>query len=259
MGMFATTIGLTFVIGPALLGFVGPHGLTAWGLALGLMSIGWAAALALPAPANHGEDDVAPGLHTLWRALCASPGIIAAGLLGGIFESGLAGLLPLYGLSIGWSTTMAAWLVAVSGIGSTLLMIPAGELADRIGRRWVLLGCAAAIAVGALMLPFAQAMPVVPWMIALIWGGAGGALYTVAMIDIGSRERGTSLVTATATLVMAYTGGGALSPALGGLLLERSPGVGFPAVFVAIALAGLASIIWTQRQRDDTRAHAISP
>lgn len=259
MGAFATMIGLTFVIGPALLGLVGPYGHRAWFIAWSLMAVGLLTALLLPTPTHSDANEPVPGWRTLWQALRASPGIMAAGALGGMFESGLAGLLPLYGLSIGWSAAMAAWLVAMSGLGSTVLMIPAGELADRLGHGRILRACAAAIALGTLLLPWAPNLPLLPWLIAWIWGGAGGALYTVAMIDIGSRTRGSELVTTTAVLVMAYTAGGALSPALGGLLLDRSPDWGFPAAFAGIALAGLAAIVWTQRQRDDSHTHHGSP
>ena len=33
-----------------------------------------------------------------------------------------------------------------------------------------------------------------------LWGGAGGSLYTLAMIDIGARESGVTLVNSTAVL-----------------------------------------------------------
>lgn len=58
------------------------------------------------------------------------------------------------------------------------------------------------------------------------------------MIDIGSREEGITLVNSTAVLVLAYTLGGVLAPALGAALLDRSPVFGFPALLIAVALPG---------------------
>ena len=64
-------------------------------------------------------------------------------------------------------------------------------------------------------------------------------VYTVAMIDIGHRHQGVALVSATAVLVMSYTAGGVLAPALGAAALQWAPVFGFPALLIVIASAGL--------------------
>ncbi|NWG74893.1 MAG: hypothetical protein HXY24_09855 [Rubrivivax sp.] len=50
------------------------------------------------------------------------------------------------------------------------------------------------------------------------------------MIEIGHRHEGTALVNATAVLVLSYTVGAMLSPALGAAALQWAPGWGFPAL-----------------------------
>ena len=77
------------------------------------------------------------------------------------------------------------------------------------------------------------------WVIAFVWGGAGAALYTLAMVEIGHRHQGLALVNSTAVLVMAYTAGGMLAPAAGGLMLQWAPTLGFPALLLAVAALGL--------------------
>ncbi len=62
------------------------------------------------------------------------------------------------------------------------------------------------------------------------------------MIDIGSRETGLTLVNGTAVLVMAYTMGGVLAPALGALALDVSATVGFPALMLLMAAAGVLAM-----------------
>ena len=57
-----------------------------------------------------------------------------AGFMGGFFEAGLTAILPLMGLIMGWSPTMATLLVAASGIGSAVLMLPAGFMADFLSK-----------------------------------------------------------------------------------------------------------------------------
>ena len=88
-----------------------------------------------------------------------------------------------------------------------------------------------------------------PWLaaaVAFVWGGAGGSLYTLAMIDIGSREEGITLVNSTAVLVLSYTLGGVLAPALGAAMLDWAPVLGFPALLLAGGGAGL--VVAARRQ-----------
>ena len=67
----------------------------------------------------------------------------------------------------------------------------------------------------------------------------GPDIYALAMIDIGARERGVTLVNSTAVLVMAYTLGGVLAPSLAGAALQWAPRMGFPALLLAVAVACL--------------------
>ena len=70
------------------------------------------------------------------------------------------------------------------------------------------------------------------------------AVLVIAFATIGRRshEEGLALVNGTAVLVMAYTLGGVLAPGLGGLALQLSPAVGFPALLLLIAGVGVAAL-----------------
>ena len=89
-----------------------------------------------------------------------------------------------------------------------------------------------------LLLPWVSELGALAWVVAVLWGGAGGGLYTVAMIDIGHRHQGVALVSATSVLVMSYTFGGMMAPALGGAALQWSPQWGFPALLATWAAVG---------------------
>ena len=252
VGLFETMVGATFVLGPLLLAVVGPASDAALLLAVALLAVGWAWSLALPPLPTAAEG---AETHVGWRgvgqALRAHPVIMAAGFCGGFFESGLTSILPLYGLALGLGAAGAALLVSASGLGSALLMLPAGLAADRLGRRpgqrggpagarLRLMRLAAAVTLLAtLAIPWVASTPWLAWPVAFLWGGAGGSLYTLAMIDIGARERGVALVNTTAVLVMAYTLGGVLAPSLAGAALQWAPRAGFPALLLAVALACL--------------------
>ena len=88
------------------------------------------------------------------------------------------------------------------------------------------------------LIPFVAGTPWLAAAVAFVWGGAGGSLYTLAMIDIGSRERGITLVNSTAVLVLSYTLGGVLAPALGAAMLDWAPVIGFPTLLLAVAGPG---------------------
>ncbi|MFN3611235.1 MFS transporter [Tepidimonas sp.] len=252
VGLFETMVGATFVIGPMLLAAVGPSSPAALWLSVALLAVGLVWAFFVPPlPPEADAHEAHVGWRGVWTALRAHPVIMAAGFCGGFFESGLTAILPLYGLALGLGAAAAALLVSASGLGSSVLMLPAGALADRLGRHGgrrggaggarlqLMRGCAAITLLATLVIPWVAGTPWLAWPVAFLWGGAGGCLYTLAMIDIGARERGVTLVNSTAVLVMAYTLGGVLAPSLAGAALQWAPRVGFPALLLAVALACL--------------------
>ena len=249
IGAYATLIGLTMVIGPALVAWLGvdsPYGL--WAV-LAMLVAGLCWTLLIPrTPVAHDAESASVGLQGLWHAVVAHPVVMLAGFVAGFFELGLGSVLPLYGLSLGLATGAAALLLSVSGAGGTVFAIPAGMLADRFadparGRHRLMLwlvgllvsACAAGFAV--------PTWPALVWPIALVWGAAGGTLYTLTMLDIGSRERGITLVNSTSVLVLTYTLGALVASSSAGALLDWSPARLFPATVLAVALVGWV-VLW---------------
>ncbi|MCW5655116.1 MFS transporter [Hydrogenophaga sp.] len=259
VGIFETMVGTTFVLGPLLLAWVGAQSAAALWAALAFMAAGLLWSLLIPRlPDAADAHSARVGLRGVWHALRAHPLIMTVGFVGGFFESGLTAILPLYGLALGLGATAAALLVSASGLGSALMMLPAGMLADRMAhhprQRWgdargarlrLLRACAVITLLATLAIPFAAGTPWLAAPVAFLWGGAGGCLYTLAMIDIGSRETGITLVNSTAVLVLSYTLGGVLAPAWGAAALQWAPAVGFPALLVGIAGLGC----WLLRPR----------
>jgi MFS family permease len=252
VGIFETMVGTTFVLGPLVLAWAGAQSDVALWIALGLTVLGLGWSLLIPrVPVAADAHSARVGLSGVWHALRAHPLIMTVGFVGGFFESGLTSILPLYGLALGLGATMAALLVSASGLGSALMMLPAGVLADRMShhptRRWgngraarltLMRVCARVTFVATLVIPFVAGTPWLAAPVAFLWGGAGGCLYTLAMIDIGSREDGITLVNSTAVLVLSYTLGGVLAPALGAAALQWAPTFGFPALLLAVAGGG---------------------
>lgn len=259
VGLFETMVGATFVVGPALLAWVGTQrGVALW-VVLALTGAGLLWSLWIPALPLADAHSAPSGRRGLWQALRAHPVVMAAGLVGGFFESGVSSLLPLYGLALELPPATSALLVSASGLGSAVLMLPAGVLADRMAHhptgRWgnqgqarqtLMRAFAWLTLVATTVVPWVAPYPALAWGVVFLWGGAGGCLYTLAMIDIGDRERGLALVNGTAVLVMSYTLGGVLAPALGAWALEASPSVAFPTLMLGVAVAG----VWAVRRSD---------
>jgi MFS family permease len=248
VGTYATLVGLTFVIGPTLLAWVRSDGPLALWIVIGLMSIGLAWTALIPAlPVDHDAHTSQVGLRGLWQAVWLHPVVMLAGFVGGFFELGLASILPLYGLTLGLSASSSALLVSVSGLGGTLVALPAGMVADRfaspeVGRRLLMQGCALLLLLAAFASLWILVRPGLIWPVVAIWGAAGGALYTLVMVDIGSREKGITLVNSTAVLVLTYTLGGLMASGVSGALLDQSPTLGFPTMLIGVAAIGLAAL-----------------
>lgn len=255
VGWFETMVGATFVLGPVLLGWVGPDTAHAVWVAWALLVVGALASLAIPPLQADDVATTARGTRGIWRAFRAAPVVMLAGFCGGFFESGLSSMLPLYGLALGLGAATSALLVSASGLGSSLAMWPLGWLSDRLSRsandqaraRWLLMRAAVVLTLAAtLALPWVGQFTPLAWVLCFVWGGAGGSLYTLAMIDIGSQHRGVALENATAVLVLSYTVGATLAPSLGAAALQAAPRWGFAALLAGVA-ALTSAALWRHR------------
>ena len=86
-------------------------------------------------------------------------------------------------------------------------------------------------------------LPWLMWPVVACWGAAGAALYTLSMVDIGSRTKGLALVNSTSVLVLTYTLGGLVASGASGWLMDLSLKVGFPLVLVIVASLGLVTLL----------------
>ena len=256
IGAYATMIGLTFVVGPALLAWLGDASPYALWVVISLLLTGLAWTALVPrTPPEHDADSAKVGFAGLWHAVAAHPVIMLAGFVGGYFELGLSSILPLYGLTLGMDTGAATLLVSVSGLGGMALAFPAGMLIDRLqnpaqGRRTLMLVLVVLLLVSSFAVLAVHGAPWVMWPVAALWGAAGGNLYTLTMTDISSRESGITLVNSTAVLVLAYTLGALVASSLSGALIDASPWIAFPAVLVLVSGLATATLVRTRRVRD---------
>ena len=108
-------------------------------------------------------------------------------------------------------------VIWAGAVGAIFFQYPAGWLADRIDRGWLLVGCVAvataAMAIFPWLLPGAAGPSWSPaalalWCVVVAWGGSMGATFTVGLTRVGERFRDVELVAANAVYALIFGLGG---------------------------------------------------
>jgi len=158
-------------------------------------------------------------------------------------------VLPLYAKDFGVSATVIGLTLTVFALARLILNVPAGIIADRFGRRILLIGGPVLTSIGMFGSGFSGDI----WSL-LIWrfvAGAGSAFYMsgalIYLIDIAPSDRRARYV---ATNQWALSVGVALGPGIGGLVAERW---GLAAPFHLVGVIGLAAALYAIFRLPETR------
>ena len=148
------------------------------------------------------------------------PAIFGAVLAFSAIETGIFGLLPVYGMRNGLEPADAAIMLTALGLGSMVFQYPLGALSDRFGRHGMLLLCALSGVAGAAVLPHMMAT-YWPLLISLfLWGGMIAGMYTISLAALGDSYDGADLSAATASFTVVYGVGSLISPPVSGLAMD---------------------------------------
>jgi MFS family permease len=241
MGIYATVLALGFAAGPGLLALVGTVGWTPYGAGAGLFLLA-AGPLLL---ARNLSPEIGHGTgRTVASFLVAAPAATLAALVFGALETGVFALLPVYALRIGFEASDAAMLVTATALGTVACQIPIGLLSDRMDRRLVLLGSAAAGLLASLLIPPLSGSTPALWAILFAFGGLTGALYTVGLAHLGARFTGADLASANAAFVLLYNGGLIAGPPIVGWGMDVAPPHGFAWSLAAFCAVYLVVVAW---------------
>jgi MFS family permease len=230
-GMYQALLGAGMAIGPMLPALLGlspqaANGLAAAGLALGL-ALTLAPSVAR-LKAMH-DDHVPMGLMAAWRF---RPALAWAAVVGGVFEVGLGAITTAYGSQIGLDLGRATSIAGALGLGSFALQYPIGWLADHLPPRRLFAAGAGLLVLSALAFVEAAEHPALLWVCAGLWGGVGGALYTLSMIRVAHDFADSSALAGTSAMIAGYTVGGALGPIVSGWVFDHL-GVGGQGMWLA--------------------------
>jgi DHA1 family bicyclomycin/chloramphenicol resistance-like MFS transporter len=157
-------------------------------------------------------------------------------------------ILPAFGrirsdLGLAPGSAGTAGLVTAFFLGMALGPIPFGLLADRFGRRWVLLGTCALFVGGALG---AAVVPSLRWMLwaRFAWGLGAAGLRVIAVATIRDRFGGADMAREMAFAMTIFILVPVVAPALGAGLIKVMPWRG---TFVVCAAFGAAIAVWSLR------------
>ena len=167
------------------------------------------------------------GAMSTWTALTRVPALALIAFAGGVFESGLGSVSAANGATLGLSMAAAVSIVGALGVGSFLCQFPAGLMADHWMPSRVFGAAGVLLLASSVMMVVSPYAPWLLWACAFIWGGVGGALYTLSMIRVAHQFSGQDTAAGSAAMITGYTLGGALGPLVSGAALQSfaAPGL----------------------------------
>ena len=205
-----------------------------------------------PAAAPKPPELVTLNLRQLFRIAPAGVvGCFAAGLI----NTAVTGVLPLYGVELGFGTGTVAVLLALMQAGSFLLQWPLGWSSDRYDRRIVIAGSAVAIAAISLLVGIlGKAAPL--WglgLLLLLWGGFALSIYALSLAHAADFADPQEMVPLSSSLLLVWAAGSVIGPALATVAMDLTGpgGLFFYSGLVALLLAGF--VVWRMTRRRPLR------
>lgn len=196
------------------------------------------------------HSEIAPPRMRLDRLYAISPlGTI------GVFVSGLTmtafwAMAPPYAHGIDLTEAEISLFMAATMFGGLLLQWPIGWLSDRYDRRRVILATGVVVALTATLLAFGGHGLRQLLAVAVIFGGTGVTIYSLCIAHSNDRVDEQEHLPLAGGLILLYGVGGALGPAIAGLVMGR---LGPEGLFIYIgALQGLfaAFALYRSAQRE---------
>ncbi|MDA0338654.1 MAG: MFS transporter [Proteobacteria bacterium] len=208
LGIYAACLSAGFGGGPVLVEFLGTEG---WAPFLAGTSLIVLAGLVITFVGSGRPEFEQEKPTPFLKYLKASPIPLIGGIIYGAVETGVFGLMPVFGVRSGFDKSTSALFLTAVAAGNIVLQYPVGWLVDQIPPIRVLWGCATVGILGGIALPLLATSPLI-WPLLFIWGGTITGIYTVSLTMLGHQYKGLALTGANAALIAAYNLG-----TLGGL------------------------------------------
>ena len=232
MGIFNSVLGVGYATGPLVLTAVGTSGWVPFIVGIAGFVLCAVILRAVSASLSGFEDDGQPSGGIVGFARLA-PALLFAVLVSAAVQQSTYALLPVFGSGFGLPEAVLAALVMALSLGNIFLQIPLGLLAERFGGRAMIIACAVGTAVCAVLLPLLITTPLI-WLVLLVMGAVGYGVYTMALVELGSRFKGSALVSGNAAFALMWGAGGIVGPPSAGALMQVIGPLGLPAVIAGL-------------------------
>ncbi|NKE66567.1 MFS transporter [Ramlibacter sp. RBP-2] len=247
MGLYQTGLGAALALGPFVPALLGWSARPVLWAAVVLVAICCAIAVAVP---RHATTEPAPHPAAgTWHALRAAPLLAAIALIGGVFEAGLSSVSAAYASATGLGLGAAATVAGAIGVGSFACQYPAGYAADHFRPANVFAAAALLLFAASVAVAFAGVAPWLLWAAGVVWGGVGGALYTLTMVQVAHQFDGRATAGGAAAMITGYTAGGTVGPLASGTALDFAGVGGLAATLGLLALVALWAALRLEEPR----------
>ena len=240
IAIFGIVVSAGFALGPLILSMTGAEGWTPFLVTIALLLV----AAAVLASALGSSPKLRGKTGPLARYVLLAPVAMFGYFVFAAGDAVLLTFLPIYAVEIGLDEVDAIRLLTVLAIGSMALQYPIGWLADRVSNYAIAAAMGAILLAGSAALPWALPLPAISVVFMFFYGGALGALYTIALVLLGRQFKGADLSGASAMLAVMFCVGAFIWPAAGGAAMDRFGGEAMPvSLVIAYALFLLIVVV----------------
>ncbi|EPQ7201841.1 MFS transporter [Providencia stuartii] len=173
-----------------------------------------------------------------------APGICAGILFFAFFDGTILSMFPIYGMGMGHTEAIAAMMISAILAGDAVMQMPFGWLADHMNREKLYRICGVVTLGASCLLPFLITHHYLIWVLLFVLGATAGAIYTIALVQIGQYFKGNDLIIANAAAAMLWGIGNLSGPLLAGVATSLSL-AGLPVLLIFIATA----FLWFTREK----------
>lgn len=243
VAIYSSVLSASFGAGPLLISIIGIEGWMPFLLGAAVVTLGATAFLFIREDAQHEPEETRPS-GTLNFARKA-PMLLAAVGAFAIFDAASLSLFPVYGRQNGLDLATSANILTALILGNVLLQFPIGWLCDRFPSRYIMATCALVTTFMLLLLPLVIGTTV-QWPVLVLMGTTGYGVYTVSLVALGERFRGSELIEGSASFAVVWGFGALLGSVSGGLSMLASASHGLPFSLALVYLLLAAGVAWRQ-------------
>jgi MFS family permease len=163
----------------------------------------------------------APSKGSLKRVMQFAPLGVVGAVCVGLLNAGFNGMGPVYAQAVGLSLSETSTFMGSAIFGGLLLQWPIGWLSDRIDRRYLLAGVAAAVCVVCILMSLLGAgQSTTLFAGAIVYGAIAYTMYSLCAAHANDRAGPDQSMLVASAMLLAYGLGASLGPVLAGLSMS---------------------------------------